>query len=212
METKLNDLGKELARLDSQSSARPKIVWIATVLVLLGAVLMMIWYAYHIGIREGSEEAAPTILAEGPIKIKPKHPGGMQVSNAGLQVMHELSGVSPATPPGAYMLPREPSPERAVMAYQQPGGESAITKTSIWRIQIGAFRDHQTAHREWNHYLEKAGSWLEQLDPYIIAWQSPNQGVFFRTQAGPLPSEQAAKALCDNLQSYKLNCIPVAPH
>lgn len=69
-------------RDDEQETRRPRKPWIkgaiaAVVLVIFGAGT---WYAYSIGMRTGSEGAAPLIRADQrPTKVKPDDPGGMAV-------------------------------------------------------------------------------------------------------------------------------------
>ena len=50
------------------------------IVVVFAAFSLGLWYAYKVGMRRGSESVAPLIAAaEGPIKVRPKSPGGMQV-------------------------------------------------------------------------------------------------------------------------------------
>ncbi len=56
--------------------------WLAGTVALaaLGGFAGIVWYAYNLGIRAGSESVAPLIKAEeGPAKIRPEEPGGMEV-------------------------------------------------------------------------------------------------------------------------------------
>ncbi len=56
--------------------------WLAGTVALaaLGGFAGLVWYAYNLGIRAGSESVAPLIKAEeGPAKIRPEEPGGMEV-------------------------------------------------------------------------------------------------------------------------------------
>lgn len=67
---------------DEREPRRPRKPWIkgaiaAVVLIIFGAGT---WYAYSIGMRAGSEGAAPLIRADQrPSKVKPDDPGGMNV-------------------------------------------------------------------------------------------------------------------------------------
>ncbi len=69
-------------RVDEQPPERRRKPWIkgaiaAVVLIIFGAGT---WYAYSIGMRTGSEGAAPLIRADQrPSKVKPDDPGGMKV-------------------------------------------------------------------------------------------------------------------------------------
>ncbi len=62
------------------------------VVVVFAAFSLGLWYAYKVGMRRGSESVAPLIAAaEGPIKVRPKSPGGMQVPYRDTLVYDKLS-------------------------------------------------------------------------------------------------------------------------
>ena len=84
MSNELDDLDRELSSLDRQNlsgAARSgmKVLPIAVALVALLSFSGVIYYAYNQGVRSGSEEAAPLLTTEGPAKVQPQDPGGMQI-------------------------------------------------------------------------------------------------------------------------------------
>ncbi len=118
MVSEIDDLEKELSRLEREDKEESSSKWLPVfaILVALGSFAAIIWYAYNAGIRQGSETAAPILLAEGPIKIKPQDPGGLKVANADLNVMSRLSGEDTFIDENARLLPREASPDIASLA------------------------------------------------------------------------------------------------
>lgn len=83
--------------------------------VALGAVAAFgvgIWFAYDQGVKRGASGAPPLVRAEqGPAKIAPENPGGMQVPNQDKQIYERIGGNPP--PSGAGQTERLlPPPER----------------------------------------------------------------------------------------------------
>lgn len=114
-------------------------------LAIFGFVVI-VYYAYQQGIRAGTEQNPPVIKAEeGPSKVRPASPGGMEVPNQGMKV-YELgkSGTQQAAAPGGVErilpkaeepMPRPPAPpEPATIAAPasapQPGSSQASPSQS----------------------------------------------------------------------------------
>ncbi|MCK6454388.1 MAG: hypothetical protein L6R19_26595, partial [Alphaproteobacteria bacterium] len=96
-------------------------------LAIFGFVVI-VYYAYQQGIRAGSEQNPPIIKAEeGPSKVRPASPGGMEVPNQGMKV-YELGkpgaqtastgGVERILPKPEEPMPRPPAPPEAATAAQ----------------------------------------------------------------------------------------------
>lgn len=80
-------------------------------LAILGFVVI-VYYAYQQGIRAGSEQNPPIIKAEeGPTKVRPASPGGMDVPNQGMKV-YELGKPGAQTAAGG--------PERILPKPEEP--------------------------------------------------------------------------------------------
>jgi cell division septation protein DedD len=73
--------------------------------VVLVAFVSVIYYAYHEGIRQGSESVAPLIRADQqPFKVKPENPGGMEIPNQDKLIYNEISPDGEVTKPDAERL------------------------------------------------------------------------------------------------------------
>ena len=86
--------------------------WLAGTVALaaLGGFGGIVWYAYDLGIRAGSESMAPLIKAEeGPAKIRPEEPGGMEVPYQDKLVYDRLAP-DQAEPPVERLLPPPEAP------------------------------------------------------------------------------------------------------
>lgn len=90
--------------------------------IALGAVVAFgigIWFAYDQGVKRGASGAPPLIRADqGPTKVAPDNPGGMQVPNQDKQIYERLPGGNQASGNGTEKL--LPPPERPNAAPTSP--------------------------------------------------------------------------------------------
>lgn len=97
--------------------------------IALGAVVAFgigIWFAYDQGVKRGASGAPPLIRADqGPTKVAPENPGGMQVPNQDKQIYERLPGGQTANNSGTEKL--LPPPERPNAAPTTPGTGPAVT-------------------------------------------------------------------------------------
>lgn len=71
---------------------RSRLLAAAAAVCVLGAFGVIVYYAYHEGVRAGSESVAPLIKAEQqPYKVKPDEPGGMDVPDQDKLIYNEVS-------------------------------------------------------------------------------------------------------------------------
>lgn len=95
---------------------------IITAAIALGAVAAFgigIWFAYDQGVKRGASGAPPLIRADqGPTKVAPENPGGMQVPNQDKQIYERLGGNGQQQAAGTEKL--LPPPERPSAAPTQP--------------------------------------------------------------------------------------------
>jgi cell division septation protein DedD len=93
--------------------------------IALGAVAAFgigIWFAYDQGVKRGSSGAPPLIRADqGPTKVAPENPGGMQVPNQDKQIYERLPGNAPASSATGQTEKLLPPPERPTATPTQPG-------------------------------------------------------------------------------------------
>ena len=96
---------------------------IAVAVVAFGGFAGLIYYAYSKGREAGSSSVAPIIRAgDGPTKVRPDQPGGMQVPNQDKEV---YSRVSPNQSSGSRVEnllppPEQPLPRTAVRQVPEP--------------------------------------------------------------------------------------------
>lgn len=82
-------------RLPSLEEDEPRQLWRPILLALVVTVLFagMIWFAYSRGVQEGAERVPPRIAAaEGPVKVRPQDPGGLDVPHQDKLVYDQMGG------------------------------------------------------------------------------------------------------------------------
>jgi hypothetical protein len=97
-------------------------------LAMIGFVVI-VYYAYQQGIRAGSEANPPVIRAEdGPAKVRPASPGGMEVPNQNMKV-YELGrpGAQSAAAGPERILPKPEEPMQRPAAGEPPPPQAAPT-------------------------------------------------------------------------------------
>ncbi len=153
MSSEFDGLERELAEIDEEEGRRmptraarllPMMV-AAVALLSFGAI---IYYAYNRGLTTGTEVAAPLITPEGPAKIKPADPGGLEVPHQDKLVYGALDKTAddsrveqllpppedPMRPPagsvarqgGGALLPKRDVPIPSVTGADEPPGEPAL--------------------------------------------------------------------------------------
>jgi hypothetical protein len=74
-----------------------------------------------------------------------------------------------------------------------------------------AVRSPEEAAREWDR-LKKQLPELQPLALTVVRVDlGAEKGVFFRVQAGPLPSDAQARDFCEAMKSKKQGCLVVRP-
>jgi hypothetical protein len=97
--------------------------------IALGAIVAFgigIWFAYDQGVKRGASGAPPLIRADqGPTKVAPENPGGMQVPNQDKQIYERLPGNQTAS--GGPTEKLLPPPERPSAAPTQPSTSPSVS-------------------------------------------------------------------------------------
>lgn len=127
MTSELDELDKELADLDGGEGVQPtdkkssaKTLPIVVAAFALLSFAGIVFYAYHQGVRSGSEDAAPLLTPNGLAKIQPDDPGGLEVPHQDKLVYNQVepgrddSNVERLLPPPED--PMEPPVEEAAIA------------------------------------------------------------------------------------------------
>lgn len=91
---------------------RSRILAVAAAVCVLGGFGGVVYYAYHEGVRAGSEGVAPLIKAEQqPYKVKPDEPGGMEVPHQDKLIYDEVSPqAGEGTQKAEHLLPPPENP------------------------------------------------------------------------------------------------------
>ncbi len=108
---------------EGSGGGRPMLLFLVFLIVLLGfgGILYLV---YQQGMREGIRNAPPLIEAdEGPAKIIPADPGGMDIPNTDKLIYDRMNGNNPAEPGVERLLPRAEEPiERSRVPGVAPEG------------------------------------------------------------------------------------------
>lgn len=115
---------------DQAPTSPKKIITAAIALGAVAAFGIGIWFAYDQGVKRGASGAPPLIRADqGPTKVAPENPGGMQVPNQDKQIYERLGGNQQAATPGTEKL--LPPPERPSAAPTQPGTQPNAQTSAV---------------------------------------------------------------------------------
>ncbi len=107
----------------------------------------------------------------------------------------------------------KPAPVKSVPATPSPAPAPAqVSRGEAYLIQLAAARSSQGARTEWERLKTKHRDLLGNLGLTVTkADLGPGKGIFYRLRAGPLVSENAARALCQQLAQRKLGCLIIKP-
>lgn len=109
------------------------------------------------------------------------------------------AAVAPSATATTTAMPAAPVP---VPAAGLPGG---------FRIQVGAMRTEAEARTAWEQVQRRHPEILGRLAPSFARVELAERGSFFRVQAGPLPSRDAARSACERLSKAGTVCFVVPP-
>ena len=74
-------------------------------------------------------------------------------------------------------------------------------------IQLGALRSEQQADALWQRLTQKFPGLLGSLSHRVVSYDSGARGVFYRLQAGPMPTKSTAQDFCVQLKRQGQDCI-----
>jgi hypothetical protein len=190
-----------------------------------------IWFAYVLGTHHPAGPGGadvPLIRAdERPTKIKPDHPGGMEVPDRDKSIYGERADGSttekllppaetpmprpagslpvlppdPTVPPSTNGAPTTAAPSAA--AASNPAAPKGV------RVQLGAMHSEELARREWDRLKHRNGDLLGSLSVETVRADLGDKGVFFRIQAGPLPDLKEAERICEEMKRRNFGCTIV---
>ncbi len=88
------------------------------------------------------------------------------------------------------------------------GNPDSIGPYRLWLATSGT---QQESKAQWRYLASNNQDLLEDLRAIIVVKEWGEEGTYFRLQAGPLPSEEAARERCDVLDSRDLYCVVLGP-
>ena len=74
-------------------------------------------------------------------------------------------------------------------------------------IQLGALRSEEQADALWQRLTQKFPGLLGSLSHRVVSYDSGARGVFYRLQAGPMPTKSTAQDFCVQLKRQGQDCI-----
>lgn len=172
---------------------------------------------------------APPPPAAAPEKLPAAEPAA---GGTGTGAVHSVPMIPPAPglPPSAKAIepPTMPAPpEKAATPAPSKTPAKTAAKTASatpakaaakpaakggWRVQISSLRSDDAARKAWASLSKKNADLLGKLSLTVERKDlGGGKGTYYRMQAGPLASRDAADALCGRLKQRKIGCLVVAP-
>ena len=196
-------------------SAGRMLVGLAVVLLVAGAVVIAF---YWLGQRDVEVAGAPELIRapQGPYKVKPADPGGLDVrgesqtafeTSAGqdidgrLAIPGQAGGAATDVPPKRIPPNETPTP---VPAEQQPPATRPPSGASGTVVQLGAYRNTAQAERAWTA-LSTRFSALSGLTKMVVPYSAGGtSGYRLRASAN---SPEQARELCRALEAAGESCF-----
>jgi cell division septation protein DedD len=178
-------------------------------------------------------DTVPLIHADpAPVKVKPDKVGGMDIPDKdnplygakGAPVEKLLPPppdplARPATPPppqaqlqpppaAAPLAPAMPAPPPAQAAPKpaaKPPAAEAPPGGGV-RVQLASLRTPEAARDEWARLKRENPDLLGKLTAVAVRADMGDKGIYYRIEAGPLPTKAAAGTLCGELRQRDLGC------
>lgn len=165
------------------------------------------------------DEAQPKVEKLLPPAEQPLPPPAPPAPAATPAVPAPASAVPPAapaapSPPTAARAPAAataPAPSAATAAAppQPAAAKPAKPAAAGSRVQLGALRSPDLAEREWQRLRRANADILGTLSAKPVRADLGEKGVFYRIEAGPLATPEAAARLCGELKKRNIGCILV---
>jgi cell division septation protein DedD len=119
---------------------------------------------------------------------------------------------APVVPPTGTTSPpvaSEPKPAPAPSVVAPPPMSSDTGAAGGARIQLSSVRSREAALDEWSRLSAANSDLLSDLRPHVEEATITGRGTFYRLQAGPFASRDAAAKRCDRLRTRKIACFAV---
>ncbi len=156
------------------------------------------------GVVITSPGAIPLIKADtGPVKIKPQHPGGLDVPHKDKSIYERFESGRKVVPAG------DPKKPQQTASSTKPGQKNLAQAIGPYRVQLGSFANTETAQRRWQELRSHHSDLIGGLQMVLERVEVRTKGTMVRLQAGPLKSSAEVQKLCSALAKRKVACFLV---
>ncbi|MEE2955344.1 MAG: SPOR domain-containing protein [Pseudomonadota bacterium] len=151
----------------------------------------------------------------GPIKIKPKNPGGMLILHQDTNIYDFLDKTQKDKKPGQKppMLKTRAKPSEIQIKAKRNKriNPNFLKETKMFEIQIAALSSKKAALLFWKKISADYSNIFLKLKPNFQEVNLPSKGKYFRLRVGPIKRKSLAINLCKNLKTKKMECFVVEP-
>jgi len=156
------------------------------------------------GVVFTSPGALPLIKADtGPIKVKPQHPGGLDVPHKDKAIYERFESNRKFVPAG------DPKKPLQTASNPKPGQKNLAQAIGPYRVQLGSFANTESAQRRWQELRGRHADLIGGLQMVLERVEVRARGTMVRLQAGPLKSADEVQKLCAALAKRKVGCFLV---
>jgi len=206
---------------DEDDSRRGPLLLVVAFAVVI-AFIAVVYTAYNQGVRSGGRDDAPLIqAADGPIKSKPKDPGGIaqpSTDGAAYDVMEKDKQPDQViiAPPPEQPIETKPvakPPAKPVAKPQTKPIAKPVTKPVAvegkFVVQIGSFRSEQQALVTWGALTKRLPLILGKTTADVQRADLGAKGIYYRLRAAAFADRASANNFCGQLKSKGQDCIVV---
>lgn len=134
----------------------------------------------------------------------------IEVSEAPLpgEAEPEAAPAEEAADPEPQPAPEEPQQNAAAEPAEPETQEApAAAAEGAFMVQLASASNQEAVEREWTRMQERHPEQLGGLSLNVERADLGDRGVFYRLQAGPLSSRDAAESLCAELKAQQQDCL-----
>lgn len=112
------------------------------------------------------------------------------------------------TKPGILQPPAAPAQKKPS---EPPSTSEMRTMAGVYRVQVASLKSQNQAEVAWKEQVARHPELLSKLSLTVQRAVLAGRGTYYRVQAGPFDSRDAADSLCRKLKSRGQDCIVVRP-
>ena len=110
--------------------------------------------------------------------------------------------------PGILQPPAAPVQKKSA---EPPATSQMRTMAGVYRVQVASLKSQNQAEVAWKEQVARHPELLSKLSLTVQRAVLADKGTYYRVQAGPFDSRDAADSLCRKLKSRGQDCIVVRP-